>query len=213
MRKLLLLAVLAGCVETAPQKHELVAGPIQKRAAPGCSEGLHLALTDALGDRVRLGSPDQRHVTIVVFMSRGAKDEAAEFLRSLDERLLNQPVESVGVVDVRKYGGVMRPIAEHQLSKAAGDGRDKRRKRREERGLDASQEYVSRWHLIGDFDGKLLERFGVEPEPQHPLAFVVDRCGQVGGPLREVDAVVSAVDHAIGGSKSASGSKRLRAWR
>jgi hypothetical protein len=209
MRMLLLLALVAGCGAQPPPRG-LLAGPVQKRAH--CPEGLHLSLTDALGDHVKLGAPDQREVTVMVFMSRGGKDEAADFLRSLDERLLNEPVESVGVVDVRKYSGLMKPLAEHQLSKAAGDGRDKRRKRREERGLDASAESVDRWHLIGDFDGKVLEKFGVEPEPQHPLGFVVDKCGQVGGPHKDVDGLISAVDQAMSGSKRA-GARRLRASR
>src|SRR5437016_3890019 len=108
MRKLLLFTLIAAGAAGA--------APLQK-SAPACSDGLHLWLTDALGDPVVLGAPDQRRVTIVVFMSRGAKEEAAGFLRTLDEKLLNGPVESLGVVDLRKYGGLTRDLAQWRLKR------------------------------------------------------------------------------------------------
>jgi hypothetical protein len=135
-------------------------------------------------------------------MSRTAKDEAATFLRDLDEHLLNGPIESVGIVDVRDYGGITRGLVQRRLKKALEEGRDRRRERREQRGIDASPSYVNRWHLVGDFDGALASRFGVGPEPAHPVAFVVDRCGVVNGPLRDVGRVLTAVAHAVSSSKS-----------
>jgi hypothetical protein len=211
MRQLLWVAILAGCATNpAHGKRNLVAGPIQKHH--GCAEGLHLKLTDALGEPVALGSPDQERVTVVVFMSRGAKEEASDFLRDLDQRVLHDPVDSLGVVDVRKYAGVMRSVASWQIKRAANDARAKRKERGEKQGLDAS--YPGRWHLIGDFDGKLLEQFGVEAEPQHPVAFVVDRCGAIGAPHRDVNSLMAEVDQAVAKSaRTAGNSRRLRARR
>jgi hypothetical protein len=214
MRKLLWVAILAGCATNpAHGKRNLVAGPIQKHHR--CDEGLRLKLTDALGDPVAIGAPEQARVTVVVFMSRSAKDEASDFLRELDQKLLNSPVESVGVVDVRKYGGVMRSVATWQLKRAAENSRAKRKERRQQQGLDASKEYLDRWHLVGDFDGKLLEQFGVEAEPQHPVAFVVDRCGTIGAPHRDVAGLMSEVDQTVAktASRTAGASSATRAWR
>jgi hypothetical protein len=190
-----------------------VAGRLPKHGH--CGDGLHLKVTDALGKPVALGAPDQERVTVVIFMSRSSKDEAAEFLGELDTKLLNDPVESLSVVDVRNFGGVMRGIASWQLKRAAADARDKRKQRRETGGLDASEEFIDRWHLVGDFDGKIMDKFGVAAEPQHPVAFVVDRCGVVGEAHRDVGELMAEVDHVVASktSRAAGSSKQVRAWQ
>ena len=180
-----LLCLLCGC---APQHHSL-AGPIPKSA--GCPEGPEV--TDALGERVRLGEPEL--TTVVVFLSRGTADEAADFVRQLDEELLNRPVQMVGIVDLHRYSALRR-LAEIRLKTSAKESRQKRRDRRVARGADASDLYVNRWHVVGDFDGGLLARFGVSPDSARPVAFVVGRCGKRSGPFSEVPATLRAVDHA-----------------
>ncbi|MDB4970257.1 MAG: hypothetical protein JWN44_5946 [Myxococcales bacterium] len=153
---------------------------------------MQLSVQGVLGDAVNLGPPYQARPTILVFMSRRAKDESSAFARALDETLLNAPVESVGVVDVRRYAGLLRRVATSYLKKSASEALDHRRERRVAMGIDASAEVVNRWHLIGDFDGALFERFSVEREPARPLAFLVDRDGGVHGPFADVTSVVSA---------------------
>ena len=155
-----------------------------------------------------LGAPEQARPTIVYFMSRSAKEESSSFARAVDEILLNAPIESVGTVDLRKYAGVLRRLATSYLKKSAEESLAHRRERRLAKGVDASPEMVNRWHLIGDFDGSLFSRFGVESDPAHPLAFVLDRAGAVHGPFRDVQSVVSAVrDHGIGSPSQAMPSK------
>jgi hypothetical protein len=213
----LLVAVsLTGC---APAPRETrVAGPIQPRrhaqAGPVAEKKtVELRTEDALGAPVRLGAGQER-VTMVVLMSRESKDESAQLVRSFDEKLLNAPVESVGIVDMRKYGGIMRSIATSQLKKSASEARDRRRERREAKGVDASSTYVNRWHLVGDFDGELMKKFGVAANLDHPQAFVVDKDGGLHGPYRDLDGLMAAVDHAMastGRATSKDKTSRMRA--
>jgi hypothetical protein len=195
-RWLLVGLLLAGCIQQPPPPQ--VARPTPKaRARLRCAGGLQLTFNDALGEPVHLGAPGQERVTIVLVMSRPAQEEDAEFVQELDEKLLNQPVDVVGIVDVRKYGGLIsHGIASKKIKQGEQEARAGRRKRRQERGVEASDEYVNRWHLVGDFDGKLLTHFGVKEEPYQPVAFVVDRCGRVSPAHNEVSGVLAAVAHA-----------------
>jgi hypothetical protein len=52
---------------------------------------------------------------------------------------------------------------------------------------------VERWHLVPDFDGSLFARFAVAPDPEHPLAFVVDRQGNAQGPYRDAAGILAAL--------------------
>jgi hypothetical protein len=165
---------------------------------------LPLVLDGVLGDRVELGSPQQKRTTVVIFMSRRSKDASSGFARSIDEKLLNGPVESVGIVDVRKYSGLMRRLAQSYLRKSAEESRSRRRDRRTAAGIDASAEFVNRWHLVGDFDGSLFARFGVDAEPDKPLAFVLSRDGSVRGPYRDVDALLRSVAEATTATATAT---------
>lgn len=126
-------------------------------------------------------------------MSRRAADECAAFGRAVDEQILDAAVESVAIVDVRAYGGWLRRLAMARLKKSATEALERRRTRRVARGADASSEVVGRWHLVGDFDGSLFSRFGVERELAHPAAFVLDRNGTLLGPFHDAHAVVTAV--------------------
>jgi hypothetical protein len=188
MRLMLIGCALVACAPRAPR----LGGEI-KRVAGHCAV---TEVTDALGEKVQLGNNPQSLTTVVVFISRSAADDAADLVRQLDERLLNGPVQMVGIVDLKKYGRVFRSIAERQLRKSAADSRERRRQRRQKRGVDASPTFVDRWHVIGDFDGSLLQRFHVDPEPSPPVTFVVGACGQVSGPFRGVDETVRAVNSA-----------------
>jgi hypothetical protein len=193
MRTLLALSLFVGCAN--PSSSGRLAGPIQKSGA--CSER-RFDVKDSLGESVALGSNEEQLTTVVVLLSRGASDEASLFIRQIDERLLNAPVQIIGIVDLHRYGGVLaRSLAERSLKKAAADSREKRRKRREQQGVDASPTFVNRWHVIGDFAGKLLARFGVSPEPPEPVAFVVTPCGQIRGPFHDVNATLAAVGHPV----------------
>lgn len=156
------------------------------------SSKVKLSCDGVLGDHVSLGQPSQLRPTIVFFMSRRAQDESSSFARAIDEQLLDVPIEEVGVVDTHRYGGLLRGIAMRHLKSSANEALQHRRERRINKGVDASPERVNCWHLIGDFDGSLFALFGVEPEPAHPLAFVVDRSGTVAGPFRDVAGVLSA---------------------
>jgi hypothetical protein len=202
-----LLSLLFACAPP-PTRPQLLAGPIQKSI--GCAEGPEV--TDALGQPVHLG--DRELTTVVIFLSRGAADEAADFVRQLDEQLLNRPVQMVGIVDLHKYS-VVRRLAQQRLKKSAEESRQKRRDRRKARGVDASDTFVGRWHVIGDFDGGLLARYGVSPEPSRPVAFVVGTCGGRVGPLHEVAETLRAVDQAAARSarRDASFRRRARAQR
>jgi hypothetical protein len=169
---------------------------------------VHLSLQGVRGESVCFGSPEQARTTIVYFMSRRAKEESSAFARAVDEVLLNAPVESVGAVDLRRYAGMLRRLATSYLRKSGDEALAHRRERRVAKGIDASDEVVNRWHLIGDFDGSLFGRFGVESDPPHPLAFVLDRAGAVQGPFRDVQSLVSAVrDHGIASPSQAMPSK------
>ena len=160
-------------------------------AAAQASAAPPLHLVDVLGHPVSLAAP-AREPTVLIFMSRTAKDASAAFARAVDERLLDRPIESVDIVDLRRYGGVLRGLATSYLRRSAEEARVRRRERREARGVDASPAAIDRWHLIGDFDGSLFARFGVGAEPKQPLAFVVDRAGALHGPFHDVDPVVAA---------------------
>jgi len=199
MRRVALAAVvLAACAHApapAPSPIERVAGHEAKRVS--------LSLTDALGEPVRLG-PGQPRASVVVFMSKASSAESAELLRKLDEQAVTAPIDQVGVVDVARYSGFVRRIAERRLRQSLEEGRVKRRRRRLALGLDASQAIVDRWHLIGDFDGAVLEAFGVQTEPKHPVAFVVDRSGAVSGPYYDLQSLLGAVGAATGSPASAA---------
>jgi hypothetical protein len=160
---------------------------------------VQLTVADVLGEAVRLGPPAVAPATVLFFVSQRAKDESQEFARAVDERLLEQPIESVAIVDVRRYAGALRRLATSYLRRSAAEARERRRQRRVERGVDASPATVNRWHLLGDFDGALFERFGVEREPAHPVAFVVDRVGGLRGPFRAVGEVAAAVSALLAG--------------
>ena len=160
-------------------------------AVPAAS--LHFTVEDVLGARVAVGAPGQARPTIVIFMSRRCSDASAAFARGVDEALLDQPVDSIGIVDVRRYGGMLRRLATSYLRKSAHEAQQHRRQRRVARGIDASPEVVGRWHLVGDFDGALFARFGVTAEPARPVAFVLGRSGAVHGPYGDVPSVVAAV--------------------
>jgi hypothetical protein len=155
---------------------------------------IKLVVEDALGESVPLGMPSQARPTILFFMSERSRDESAEFARAVDEKLLNGAVESLAIVDVRKYGGMLfKRICQSHLRTKAKEARDKRRQRRVERGLDSSTAVVNRWHLAGDFTGAWFSRFGVERDPAKPVAFVVDRDGALRGPFRDPGEVLAAV--------------------
>jgi hypothetical protein len=160
------------------------------------ADGLHLAIPGVLGDAIALGPPEQAHTVILFFMSRRAQDECATFGREIDERTLDADVESVAIVDVHRYGGLMRSLALSRLRQSAQASLARRRSRRQARGIDLSNGAANRWHLVGDFDGSLFSRFNVAPDPQHPIAFVLDRRGALHGPYSDSKAVVAAVDEA-----------------
>ena len=160
--------------------------------AAGRAHAFELHAVDVLGQPVHVAAAT-RVPTIFIFMSKSAKDASATFARTLDERLLDKPVESVGVVDVRRYAGILRGLCTRYLKRSAEESKVVRRERRLAHGVDASPAAVERWHLIGDFDGSIFARFGVEAEPKQPLAFVVDGGGALHGPFRDVDPVVAAV--------------------
>ena len=160
--------------------------------AQAAASPVELHIVDVLGTKVDV-APQAHARTVLIFMSRRAKDASAAFARAVDERLIDRPIESIGVVDVRRYAGMLRSLATSYLRRSAEDAKVKRRERRVARGVDASPAAVDRWHLIGDFDGSLFARFGVEAEPKEPLAFVVDTAGELHGPFREVDCVVAAL--------------------
>jgi len=153
---------------------------------------VQLAAVDVLGEPVRIG-PEQRRSTILFFMSKRSREASSEFGRVVDERLLEAPVESVAIVDVRKYGGWLRGLATSRMQKSEREARARRRERRIARGADASDAAVNRWHLVGDFDGALFARFGVGADPERPLAFLVDPRGELRGPYRDPDALCAAV--------------------
>jgi hypothetical protein len=153
-----------------------------------------LRIVDVLGAVVQIAAPAPAP-TVLIFMSRRSQDASATFARAVDERLIDRPIESIGIVDVRKYAGMLRGLAGSYLRRAAVEARVRRRERRQARGVDASPQAVDRWHLVGDFDGSLFARFAVEADVPQPLAFVVDCAGDVHGPFRDVDAVAGAVEH------------------
>jgi hypothetical protein len=201
MKRVLFALLVAGCAgEKAPPPPRT---PADVQRVSG--REIDLSLGDVLGRPVRLGG--QAPVAVVVFISRESKEESSELLRRLDERLLNAPIETVGIVDLRRYGsGLMRKIATRKLKQSAEDSRNRRRERREAKGSDASPANVDRFHLVGDFDGSIYSKFGVEEEPDHPVAYVVQRSGAVQGPYRDADSLAAAVGQALaerGASKSA----------
>jgi len=168
----------------------------------GRASAFELRAVDVLGRSVDAS----RGPTVIFFMSKRCKEASAAFAKAVDERLLDQPVESVGVVDVRRYSGFLRGMCTSYLKRSAEESRVKRRERRQARGVDASQTAVDRWHLIGDFDGSLFERFGVGRDEKLPVAYVVDPKGKLHGPYRQAATVLSAVDRA--GDKGPSYGKR-----
>ena len=159
-------------------------------AAPRAS-AFELSLTDVLGQPVRIAAAT-RAPTIIFFMSKSAKEASAAFAKAIDERLVDKPIDSIGIVDVRRYSGILRGVCTRYLKRSAEESKVKRRERRQARGVDATPTAVDRWHLVGDFDGSLFARFGVEAEPKQPLAFVVDCTGTLRGPFRDVEPVVAA---------------------
>jgi hypothetical protein len=218
MRRAALVAVfcLASCAPTNGAKRNLVAGPIQPSSKNSKEEAprptIQLDTKDVLGAPVRLGN-NQERVAVVVLISRTSKDESSELLKGFDERLLNAPIETVSIVDMRKYSGIMHSLAERQLRKSAEESRTKRRQRREAQHADASDAVVNRWHLLGDYDGKLFEKFGAGAEPQHPVGFVVDMTGGLHGPYGELSTLVAAANHAMAanGRAAKESHSRMRA--
>src|SRR5262249_55258458 len=138
-----------------------------------------------------------------IFTSRNSQEESTELGRGVDERLLGRPIQQVVIADVKRFGGITRPLANMRLESSAKEGLDRRRKRREQQHVDASPREVNRWHLIGDFDGWLLKKFGVPQALSHPRAFVVERSGEVHGPYGDVASVVGEVVKVTGGSAPA----------
>ncbi len=169
----------------------LAAGGLARASTPS----LPVDIVDVLGQHVQVAAPSHAP-TVLIFMSKRAKDASAEFARAVDERLIDRPVESIGIVDVRRYAGMLRNLATSYLRRSAEEAKVRRRERREARHVDASPTAVDRWHLVGDFDGSLFARFGVEAEPKQPLAFVVDGKGALHGPFSDVEPVIHAVDGA-----------------
>lgn len=155
---------------------------------------LPVEMRGAFGERVVLG---QARTTILVFMSRRAPDESASFGREIDERTLAADVDSIAVVDLRRYGGWLRRLVDARLRRSAEEALARRRERRLAQHADASDAAVGRWHLVGDFDGALSARFAVAADPEHPLAFVLDRHGATRGPFRGVSELVAAVGQAM----------------
>jgi hypothetical protein len=158
--------------------------------ASAAAPPLSLDAVDVLGNPVHVAA---HQPAVLIFMSKRARDASAAFARAVDEKLLDRPVESISIVDVRRYAGVLKSLASSYLRRSAEEGKVKRRERRQAAGVDASATAVDRWHLIGDFDGSLFARFGVEAEPKQPLAFVVDAGGALHGPFRDVAPVVAAL--------------------
>jgi hypothetical protein len=200
------LWAMGGCA-TAPPAEPAHGGKHPVARGHG-GRTMRLSTTDVLGEPVKIGTRGQRHATVVFFMSKDSKEESAELGRLVDEKLVDRPVEQVAIVDMRKYGGMVRGMAESRLRKAAQDSRKDRRTRREAQHADASPEAVDRWHLIGDFDGSLFDRFGVGRNEELPVAFVVDRNGKLRGPYRQAATVLSAVDRAPGDKAPAHGKRR-----
>ncbi len=165
-------------------------------ARADAASAVRLDVDGVLGEHVALGPPTQARTTILFFMSRRAQKESVAFGREVDERLLDAAVESVAFVDVRPYGGWLRRLAMSRLKQSATEAREHRRERRVAHGADASSEVVNRWHLVGDFDGSLFSRFGVESDLSHPIAFVLDRGGALLGPFHDVSGVLAAVGKA-----------------
>jgi hypothetical protein len=153
-----------------------------------------LQIVDVLGATVRIAVPAAAP-TVLIFMSRRSQDASAALARAVDERLIDRPIESIGIVDVRRYAGMLRGLASSRLRRAAEQAKERRRERRQARGVDASAAAVDRWHLVGDFDGSLFARYAVAADLQQPLAFVVDCAGRLHGPFRDGDAVALAVEH------------------
>jgi hypothetical protein len=192
------LAFLAGCA--TEQRPYQAAEPIQKVA--GREPAVRLSFNDALSRPVQLGG--QERVTVVIFFSRNSKDAAGELSKRVDEDLLDGPVDMVSVVDLRKYSGALpSAIARKKLKKSQEDGRTRRRERRQQRGVDASDSFVDRWHLVGDFDGKIFDAFHVDPEPNPPVVFIVDRSGAFLGPYSDVETVLGAVHQSLHGQRRA----------
>lgn len=160
------------------------------------ARSVQLDVDAVLGEHVTLGPPSQARTTVVFFMSRKAESESTAFGRDIDERLLDAAIESVAIVDMHPYAGWLRRLATSRLKKSAEEARVHRRERRVARGIDASNDVINRWHLIGDFDGALFSRFGVAADLAHPIAFVLDKSGTVLGPFHDVPAVAAAVGQA-----------------
>jgi len=157
----------------------------------GRAAAFELHAVDVLGRSVDAAAA--RGPTVFFLMSKRCKEASAAFATAVDERLVDKPVESVGIVDVRRYSGLLRGLCTSAMKRSVEESRNKRRERRQARGVDASAAAVDRWHLIADFDGSLFARFGVAGDPEQPLAFVVDAAGALHGPFRDVDRVVAAV--------------------
>jgi hypothetical protein len=185
---------MAPCLPTRWRLRALVA--VAALALPAAARAstagpIRLALADVLDEPVRIGPPDQPRAAILYFMSRASGDASAAFARAVDERLLDAPVDAIAVVDVRRYGGgLLRGIALSRMRASEREVRDSRRERRLARGVDAQP--ASRWHLVADFDGAVFARFGVASEPARPIAFLVDRAGNLAGPYDDADALCAA---------------------
>lgn len=209
----LLVVALAGCMPRYPTPQQTtarhphrrtLAGPMQPERAPvdvPPARTVQLTADDVLGEKVRLGA-DQPRLAVVFLLARECRDESADLARGVDEQLLSSPIDQIGIVDMRAYSGTLRSLATWQLKRSALEGRTRRKQRREQHHVDASPGEVDRWHLVGDFDGALFKRFGIDPHLPHPLAFVVERDGVLRGPYRDVASVVGEVQRAFGSAAS-----------
>jgi hypothetical protein len=141
-------------------------------ARPAHARAVELAIDDVLGEHVHIGGDG---VSIVYLMSRAARDEAKALVRAVDERLAGRKVDAIGIVDLHRFGGMFKRMALSAMQRSQREA------------------HTRRWHLCGDFDGALFARFAVERDPAHPLAFVVDKHGEVRGPFASAEAVLGAV--------------------
>ncbi len=140
---------------------------------------------DAAGAWVDLSSYRGRAVALVALTNPYASEQCRAVLAQIDEVLLNEPaLETFLVVDVVGYDNfITRGPARGRLRRSLADARSRRRERRLARGADASDAQIDRFHLVGDFEGRILRLFGVDSFDAGPVAFVVDGDGTVVGPF------------------------------
>lgn len=173
--------------------HALLVLLALSRAAAASPDRVHLELRDVNGQPVVVGAPEHQRTTVLFFMSRTSREASTAFARAVDELLLGRAVDSVAIVDVRRYAGLLtRGFALRAMQKSVTEARERRRQRRLASRVDPSSS-VEGWHLVADFDGALFTHFGIAQEPAGPLAFLVDRAGRLYGPYVDAAAVAEAV--------------------